>query len=93
MADDPYAHLIAHVRARCAARGIATPENIRDIVVVTVESMGMEDDYAPPDDDGGAGACPGHEWAYTGTAYGGDDESYHGEGRCYCIHCGADGDA
>jgi hypothetical protein len=37
--------------------------------------------------------CPGHEWAYTGTAYGGDDESYFGEGRCYCVHCGADGDA
>ena len=34
-----------------------------------------------------------HEWAYTGTAYGGDDESYHGEGRCYCMNCGADGDA
>jgi hypothetical protein len=35
----------------------------------------------------------GHEWACSGTAYGGDDESYHGEGRCYCIWCGADGDA
>jgi hypothetical protein len=35
----------------------------------------------------------GHKWAYTGTQYGGDDESYHGEGRCYCEHCGADGDA
>lgn len=35
----------------------------------------------------------GHSWVYTGTAYGGDDESYHGEGRCYCEHCGADGDA
>jgi hypothetical protein len=34
-----------------------------------------------------------HEWAYSGTAYGGDDESYHGEGRCYCVYCGADGDA
>lgn len=34
-----------------------------------------------------------HDWSYTGTAYGGDDESYHGEGRCYCAHCGADGDA
>ena len=48
------------------------------------------------DDDGMSEAernCPGHEWAYTGTQYGGDDESYHGEGRCYCIHCGADGDA
>jgi hypothetical protein len=35
----------------------------------------------------------GHRWSYTGTAYGGDDESYHGEGRCYCCYCGIDGDA
>jgi hypothetical protein len=35
----------------------------------------------------------GHEWAYTGTAYGGDEDTYHGEGRCYCALCGADGDA
>lgn len=35
----------------------------------------------------------GHSWAFTGTQYGGDDDSYHGEGRCYCEHCGADGDA
>lgn len=33
-----------------------------------------------------------HAWAYSGTAYGGDDESYHGEGRAYCLLCGADGD-
>jgi hypothetical protein len=48
---------------------------------------GYDDDEGPP--------CPGprgHEWAYTGTAYGGDDASYHGEGRCYCIYCGTDGD-
>lgn len=37
--------------------------------------------------------CPGHEWVFTGTQYGGDDESYSGEGRCYCANCGADGDA
>ena len=36
--------------------------------------------------------CPGHVWAYSGTAYGGDDWAYHGEGRCYCENCGADGD-
>lgn len=35
----------------------------------------------------------GHKWAFTGSAYGGDDERFHGEGRSYCIHCGADGDA
>lgn len=37
--------------------------------------------------------CPGHRWAYTGSAYGGDDDRWHGEGRCYCVNCGADGDA
>jgi hypothetical protein len=35
----------------------------------------------------------GHRWIYTGTAYGGDDERWHGEGRCLCAYCGADGDA
>lgn len=35
----------------------------------------------------------GHDWRFTGTAYGGDDESYRGEGRAYCCLCGADGDA
>ena len=35
----------------------------------------------------------GHQWACSGSAYGGDDDSYHGEGRSYCCHCGADGDA
>lgn len=48
-----------------------------------------------PNYDDGEPRCSnpnGHEWAYTGTAYDGDDESYHGEGRCYCIWCGADGD-
>lgn len=35
----------------------------------------------------------GHEFECTGTQYGGDDERWHGEGRCLCIYCGADGDA
>lgn len=34
-----------------------------------------------------------HDWVYTGIAYGGDDPRWHGEGRCYCSKCGADGDA
>lgn len=34
-----------------------------------------------------------HRWVYTGTNYGGDDERWMGEGRCYCANCGADGDA
>lgn len=50
----------------------------------------------PEYDEDGEPICNnpgGHEWAFTGTQYGGDDESYMGEGRCYCVHCGADGDA
>lgn len=46
-------------------------------------------------DDDGEPRCTnpaGHEWECTGTAYGGDDESYFGEGRSYCIWCGMDGD-
>ncbi len=35
----------------------------------------------------------GHSWSCSGTAYGGDDERWHGEGRCLCAYCGADGDA
>lgn len=35
----------------------------------------------------------GHKWFRTGTAFGGDDERWGGEGRCYCTYCGADGDA
>jgi len=55
------------------------------------------------DDCEGVCGCPGcsgdpsdhcvHEWFYTGTAYGGDDQRFGGEGRVYCCLCGADGDA
>lgn len=50
----------------------------------------------PEYDEDGQPICnspSGHEWVFTGSAYGGDDERYFGEGRCYCAHCGADGDA
>ena len=43
----------------------------------------------PPD----RGSNNVHKWVYTGTNYGDDDPSWNGEGRCYCIECGADGDA
>jgi hypothetical protein len=33
-----------------------------------------------------------HKWHYTGTSYGGDDPRWCGEGRCYCVYCGMDGD-
>lgn len=60
---------------------------------MSIERIGAELATARAQDDDGEPYCPGHEWAYTGTAYGGDDPRYMGEGRCYCVHCGADGDA
>jgi hypothetical protein len=48
------------------------------------------DDY---DDEPACSNPEGHEWVCSGTSYGGDDERWMGEGRCYCLHCGADGDA
>lgn len=53
-------------------------------------------DRLPFDDDAADPPCTnpgGHEFECTGVLYGGDDERYHGEGRCFCIWCGADGDA
>jgi hypothetical protein len=51
--------------------------------------MGRDRDVGPY-----LGRCPcGGLWVCTGAAYGGDDESYHGEGRLYCDTCGGDGDA
>lgn len=57
---------------------------------------GWSDHWVEFDDENDGDACSdpgGHSWVYSGTAYGGDDESYFGEGRCYCEFCGADGDA
>jgi len=53
-----------------------------------IDEDDLVDGYPPPCSNPG-----GHSWVYTGTAYGGDDESYMGEGRVYCEFCGADGDA
>jgi hypothetical protein len=53
------------------------------------DGSGEERDIHPDLRESG---CP-HEWIYTGTNYGGDDSRWSGEGRCYCIYCGADGDA
>lgn len=51
------------------------------------------DDIEVEDLDDGCTDPGGHSWVCTGTAYGGDDERYCGEGRTYCEFCGADGDA
>ena len=65
----------------------------RDGFGALVDAHASEIADEEPYDPGQRGPCPGHEFVCTGSAYGGDDESFHGEGRCYCIHCGADGDA
>jgi hypothetical protein len=51
----------------------------------------LEDDE-PADDCPHAYPDGTSAWVYTGTAYGGDDPRWFGEGRCYCALCGADGD-
>lgn len=52
------------------------------------------DDYEPSCCTGECRSVgPSKQWVCSGTAYGGDDDSYFGEGRCYCMFCGADGDA
>lgn len=57
-------------------------------MTIEIEEDPLLSGYPPP-----CSNPEGHEWMYTGTAYGGDDSSYNGEGRCYCAYCGADGDA
>lgn len=57
-----------------------------------IESPEMRTALEVFDGDPNESSCA-HEWVYTGTAYGGDDERWLGEGRCYCSKCGADGDA
>ncbi len=59
--------------------------------LTTCETCGREQEA---EDDPDACTNPGgHQFQHTGTAYGGDDPRWHGEGRSICIHCGADGDA
>jgi hypothetical protein len=53
------------------------------------DDLAAIDEQDPPDPQD---SCE-HDWNHTGTAYGGDDESYRGEGRVICRKCGADGDA
>lgn len=53
--------------------------------ILDVDPLDLEDDEP--------GSNCAHEWVCTGSAYGGDDERWMGEGRMYCLHCGADGDA
>lgn len=54
----------------------------------------LDANIAPARSDPGSNdaACV-HSFVCSGSAYGGDDDSYHGEGRSYCEYCGADGDA
>lgn len=74
---------------------IATSED-RQAVQAMVDQIGydrvaeMLNDMAPDEEPGSSCA---HEWTCTGSAYGGDDDRWHGEGRMYCSLCGADGDA
>ena len=73
-----------------------SPDTLEDIAKLMVKSgyrIRDKDDVDREPDPGSDNPDCVHEWAYTGTAYGGDDERWMGEGRAYCVNCGADGDA
>jgi hypothetical protein len=77
--------------AETAARDPGDPHELAD---ADDDEFGDRFLDAGADSDPAACSNPrGHSWVYTGTAYGGEDERWQGEGRCYCEHCGADGDA
>ncbi len=63
------------------------------LLVAKPEQADGDDEYEEACADDEDGAHCAHDWVYTGTAYGGDDESFRGEGRVICRLCGADGDA
>ena len=97
---EPYAYLevtVGQLRDLLRAAGMLTaemePKPSAEAVAEAAPVPAAPDDetdvgYPPPCTDPG-----GHEFECTGTAYGGDDERWHGEGRMLCVHCGADGDA
>jgi hypothetical protein len=66
---------------------------LTDFFRAAPSAVDHDDDMFDDEPDDGCTNPGGHEFVCSGTQYGGDDESYHGEGRCYCVHCGADGDA
>ena len=61
-------------------------------VAISWRKVGAVGHPGGDDDEGRCSNPDGHEFECTGSAYGGDDDRFHGEGRSYCIHCGADGD-
>lgn len=90
-ADRFLAHMVCYgAAARCewAAEYLLAERIVSAAQYDLAHPDGDDEDEAP------IGRCPcGGAWVCTGTAYGGDDERYCGEGRIYCDTCGADGDA
>lgn len=81
---EEFAHLAASYREARRER----PAEPAARIVRAVKMLNAGDAYSLDE-----ALCPGHKFTYTGTQYGGDDARFGGEGRCYCIHCGLDGDA
>lgn len=74
--------------ARCYQDVRARRPDVPAVEALSAVRAMMDGDAANLDE----ALCPGHNFAYTGTQYGGDDERWGGEGRCFCIYCGKDGD-
>lgn len=66
--------------------------HLRPVVAFRASRMYLNEEGAISEKEAICFASGGHRWVFTGTQYGGDDERWGGEGRCYCSKCGADGD-
>lgn len=88
--SDRYADVVRRVREAIPADREYDPAVLREIVVATIEAIGMSEDYEP-DPDEYPPACTsgdGHDWVEQGT-----EDGERGTGRTVCSWCGADGDA
>lgn len=85
--------LVKHADGTLGCVGDPDWLDLADAYVAACEALGLAPVMHEPEDVPSEQDLCAHEWAHTGTEYGGDDESYHGEGRCYCVKCGLDGDA
>lgn len=77
--------------------GWSLPPGVTDRMIDEAAGA-FDDDFSdmeeePEEDEESCINPGGHEFVCSGTNEGGDDDSYHGEGRSYCQWCGKDGDA
>lgn len=96
-AADPFRALVEQLARFTQPLYIDHQAELDDFYLMVEKAKKLVGDLSPETDgsDEPDGSCTnpgGHKFECTGTQYGGDDDRWHGEGRCLCIYCGADGD-